>query len=142
MGFKGCTEFAAQPVLRSRLPQAPEESHPSPPVLTHRAGSGALAILPVLSPFLSPIRRVWRAVGAVAGRLWVTGESRKTGAGFSSPASCPRGAGGARRGGRRGHSPGPGRGDGGCSPEPGSSREGWAGRVERDGAVEQSKDAN
>lgn len=102
---------------------------PSQParMLTHRAGSGALAILPVSSRLLFPIRRVWRALGAVAGRLWVTEESRKTGAGFSSPAPCPRGAGGARRwapGGRLGHSPGPGRGDGGCSSAPG----GGAGR--------------
>lgn len=49
--FKGCTEFAVQPVLRSQLPQAPVESQPSPCVLTQ----SRLRCNPILpsSPLLS-----------------------------------------------------------------------------------------
>lgn len=119
---------------------APVESQPSPPVCSPRAGSGAIPSFPS-SPLLFPIRRVWRAVGAVAGRLRVTEESRKTGAGFSSAAPCPRGAGGARRcSGSGWDQPRAGARAPGCSPEPGRA----AGRDGQGGwrGTEQSKDAN
>lgn len=131
--FKGCTEFAVQPVLRSQLRwnRSPALlcAHPEPaPVPSHPS-----------RPLLSSSRSA--ECGAVAGSLRVTEESRKTGAGFSSAAPCPRGAGGARRcSGSGWDQPRAGARAPGCSPEPGRA----AGRDGQGGwrGTEQSKDAN
>lgn len=85
-GFRGMLRARRAALLRSRLRWIP-----APPLLlTHRAARCARhPARPLSSPF--PIRREWRAEAAAAGRLWVTEESRRTGAGFSSAARCPRG---------------------------------------------------